>query len=625
MTPERWQRIEEIYYEARRQAVGARPAFLAEACAGDETLHNEVLALLQADKEAGDFLDAPAVAWMAEELEENAFVGREFGHYRILAPLGAGGMGEVYLAQDSRLDRKVALKILPREFTRDPDRVHRFTREAKAASALNHPNIITIHEIGTLQTADGELHFIATEYIEGETLRQRLKHGPLNWPEALDAAAQTAAALAAAHRAGIIHRDIKPENLMLRPDGYLKVLDFGLARINKPAQHDNDDSTTRRFLETHPGAVMGTLSYMSPEQARGERVDGRTDLWSLGVVLYELLTGVRPFSAATLPDMMVALLEREPPPLSQYLPHAPPELAALLRRALMKSAATRLQTAQEFTQALRDVRRHADEMVTLPPPPAPASANLAEAPTRMFAKLTEPFAQQETLPAIAKAAALPATAEAAREPRRRVWLPLALAAALAASLAAWRWLPVSPANPSVVTNAPVSPERKLSYLLEKKRVGQSYEKPSDVQGRWMVESDAALRFTFNSEQEGYVYLINEGSRGKGQSGLIKLFPEKTQSAKLAANEPLTTGNYNFDEHKGTETIWLIWAANPVPGLDGINVVEITDDTQADAGRRFLQEHKNALFDEGTLSAQGRFITLRGRGDVLLKKISLERQ
>jgi len=223
--------------------------------------------------------------------------------YRILDKLGAGGMGEVYLAEDTRLHRRVALKFLPTQFTSDATRVRRFEKEARAASALNHPNILTIHEIGEAEGA----HFIATEFVEGMTLRRRLSLGALTVMESLEVAIQVAAALQAAHTIGIIHRDIKPENLMLRDDGYVKVLDFGLAKFMESKSAD-DSEPADHMTQTEPGLAMGTTPYMSPEQTRGLKVDARTDIWSLGVVLYEMLTGHLPFTGKTRSDLMAAIL-----------------------------------------------------------------------------------------------------------------------------------------------------------------------------------------------------------------------------------------------------------------------------------------------------------------------------
>jgi len=258
-------------------------------------------------------------------------------------------MGEVWLAEDTRLKRKVALKLLPAELTADADRVRRFEQEALAASALNHPNILTIHEFG----AEGEAHFLAAEFIDGETLRARLQRAPLTLNEALDIVVQTATALATAHAAKIIHRDIKPENVMLRKDGIVKVLDFGLAKLIEPAPLD-PEAETRKLELTQAGTVMGTVAYMSPEQARGKTVDARTDLFSLGVMLYEMLTRRQPFTGETLNHVIVAILEQEPPPLA---PEVPAELARLLPQMLAKNVDERYASAQDLLADLKKLQK----------------------------------------------------------------------------------------------------------------------------------------------------------------------------------------------------------------------------------------------------------------------------
>jgi serine/threonine protein kinase/TolB-like protein/Flp pilus assembly protein TadD len=282
-------------------------------------------------------------------------IGQTISHYRILSKIGKGGMGEVYLAEDRRLGRKLALKILPEEFTKDPDRVRRFEQEARAASALNHPNIITIHDIGHVSTDEGDLHFIATEFIEGETLRRPMLAGPLDLQQAVDIIIQCCSALQAAHSAGIAHRDIKPENIMLRPDGYIKILDFGLAKLTEqPRAADlGEETPTRSLLETQPGLVMGTVEYMSPEQARGLRIDGRTDIFSLGVVLYEMVSGRRPFNGPTVSDIIAKLLVSEPQSLSEHLPGIPAELERIVARMLAKDPDARYQSAQEIVNDLK--------------------------------------------------------------------------------------------------------------------------------------------------------------------------------------------------------------------------------------------------------------------------------
>lgn len=272
------------------------------------------------------------------------------GRYRIRSAIGAGGMGEVFLADDTELGRPVALKILL-DGIGDGDPVRRFLQEAKAASALNHPNILTVYEIGAFEDS----RFIATEYIKGRTLRERLKEEPLSGREALEIAIQIAAALDAAHEAKIVHRDIKPENIMLRADGFVKVLDFGLAKLaEKETEIISSEEATLARVQTLPGMVMGTVNYMSPEQARGREVDARTDIWSLGVVLYEMLMGRTPFAEETATDTMAAILKSEPSPLSD---ETPPEIARIIRKALQKDRNERYQTAKDFLIDLKNLKR----------------------------------------------------------------------------------------------------------------------------------------------------------------------------------------------------------------------------------------------------------------------------
>ena len=279
------------------------------------------------------------------------------GRYEICSQLGAGGMGEVYLAHDTKLDRKVALKVLPADVVADKsgDWVRRFVQEAKAASALNHPNILTIYEIDEIDSEQ----FIATEFVDGETLRDRIRTAPLKPSEALDVGIQIASALCATHSVGIVHRDIKPDNIMLRRDGIVKVLDFGLAKLTRERQTSLTDSLapTQNFINTAAGMVLGTAHYMSPEQARGFEVDHRTDVWSLGCVLYEMIAGCRPFSGPTAIDIMSGILDREPESLLPYLPEGPRDLDRVVGRALRKDREERYQTVQDLLIDLKDLKR----------------------------------------------------------------------------------------------------------------------------------------------------------------------------------------------------------------------------------------------------------------------------
>jgi serine/threonine protein kinase/Tfp pilus assembly protein PilF len=357
MTPERWQQIDNLLQSALACASEERPAFLAQACAGDEPLRLEVESLLASHEHSGNLLETPLSQIAADlfvESQPASVEGKTIGLYKVLARLGAGGMGEVYLAQDPRLDRKIALKLLPAYFTKDANRLHRFEQEARAASSLNHPNILTIYEIGR---ADSH-HFIATEFIDGVTLRERLTSTPMKLSEALEIAVQVAAALTAAHAANIVHRDIKPENIMIRDDGYVKVLDFGLAKLTeRPASTIDTEAATRALVKTNPGMVMGTVQYMSPEQARGVPVDERTDIWSLGAVLYEMAAGRVPFEGETATDVILSVVEREPPPLARYSREVPAELERIVNKALRKNREERYQTVKDLSLDLKNLKQ----------------------------------------------------------------------------------------------------------------------------------------------------------------------------------------------------------------------------------------------------------------------------
>ena len=275
------------------------------------------------------------------------------GRYEIYSQLGAGGMGEVYLAQDTKLDRKVALKILP-PAVEDHDRVRRFIQEAKAASALNHPNILTIYEIDEIDSAQ----FIATEFIEGETLRERIKVSPIKPREAIDVGIQVASALFATHSVGIVHRDVKPDNIMLRRDGIVKVLDFGLAKLvrDRTTFDPSPEAQTQALLNTQTGTLLGTAPYMSPEQARGIEVDARTDIWSLGCVLYEMVAARQPFMGATTMDVLSGILSREPESLTHHLPEGPLEFDRIVCRALRKDREERYQTIKDLLNDLNNLK-----------------------------------------------------------------------------------------------------------------------------------------------------------------------------------------------------------------------------------------------------------------------------
>jgi eukaryotic-like serine/threonine-protein kinase len=361
MKNDRWQLVEHLYHAALEQDSGARAAFLVSVCNGDDSLHREVTALLAYDKQAHSFIETPALELEVKALSAEATgektdqkstwlaVPGRIGQYELLRPLGKGGMGEVHLALDTRLKRKVAIKLLPAELTEETDWGRRFEQEAQAASALNHPNTLTIYEIGEIENR----RYIVTEFIEGETLRQRMESAPqkrLRPTEAVKIAAQVASALEAAHEAGIIHRDIKPENIMVRKDGLIKVLDFGLAKISR-IQVETESFKSEK-LSTRSGIVMGTVTYMSPEQARGQKVDYRTDMFSLGVTLYEMLSGQKPFDGLSVSDVIVAVLTQDAASLRAVVPEVPMALETIVNHCLEKQPEKRFQSASDLRFAL---------------------------------------------------------------------------------------------------------------------------------------------------------------------------------------------------------------------------------------------------------------------------------
>jgi len=356
MDKQRWQQIETLYHAALERAPDERAAFLADACADDSGLLREVEELLRYDPTDGSFMQDNALAVAAHALEPNElsqtapqlFPGQGIGAYKILALLGRGGMGVVYRARDERLRRDVAIKVLPASLAHDADRLRRFEQEAHATSALNHPNILTIHDIGSHEGAP----FIVAELLEGEELRKQLNEGALPVRTVIDYAQQIASGLAAAHTKGIVHRDLKPENLFITADGRVKILDFGLAKLKPPQLGEVDmDAPTQKKI-TEPGVVMGTVGYMSPEQVRGQEADTRADIFSFGVILYEMLSGRRPFSGDSAIEVMNAILKEDPLELTAINTQVPQGLGRLIRRCLEKKPEQRFHSAHDLGYAL---------------------------------------------------------------------------------------------------------------------------------------------------------------------------------------------------------------------------------------------------------------------------------
>lgn len=448
MTPERWQQIDRLLNEVLERQSSERTAFLAQAANGDDELRREIESLLKFHGHSDSFIESPPAEIAADWLQQTECprADNTIGHYQLIREIGRGGMGVVYLANDTRLGRQVALKLLLEKLTQDATRVRRFQREARAVSALNHPNIITVYEVGQ---AEHE-HYIAAEFVAGKTLRETCKGGGLTLSQALEVLIQTCAALTSAHEAGIIHRDIKPENIMLRPDGIVKVLDFGLAKLIEQTPRPNKEAQSAR-LTTQPGMVMGTTSYMSPEQARGLDVDARSDLFSLGVVMYELLTGQAPFHGETTADVLAALLRGEPRPLNRFSPKLPTTLQSIVSRCLSKFVEERYQSAREIGTDLKQLKQELEFSARLKGNTANSDDTLA-----MTVGATQDASQQTTF--ATRAAQNLSTAISPSQPEKRktspdsgfkrfaenragTWAMAAVALALIAALGWWKFAP----------------------------------------------------------------------------------------------------------------------------------------------------------------------------------------
>jgi eukaryotic-like serine/threonine-protein kinase len=354
MTPERWQQVDKLLEQALEKEPSHRDAFLEGACKGDTALRHEVESLLEAHEQAGSLLSSPALAGSTHQRADlpQSMTGRNLGHYQILSRLGEGGMGIVYKARDTHLDRFVAIKVLPPELVADPDRKRRFVQEAKAASALNHPNIITIHDIASENGRD----FMVMEYVEGKSLDQLIPRRGLKLNLALNYAVQMADALAKAHSAGIIHRDLKPGNIMVTEEGLVKVLDFGLAKLTERPQTGKEESTGTLQPQTEEGMILGTVSYMSPEQAAGKPVDARSDIFSFGSVLYEMVTGQRAFQGDSKMSTLAAILDQEPKPAREIARTLPYDLEKIITRCLRKDVERRFQHMGDVKVELDELR-----------------------------------------------------------------------------------------------------------------------------------------------------------------------------------------------------------------------------------------------------------------------------
>ena len=606
MNPERWQQISRIFKSAISLDPEARNAYVAGECGEDESLRAEVEKLIASHRQASedDFIGGNAAEAAAPLLVDKHEVGsaqrtlsngQQFGSYVILDALGAGGMGEVYLARDTRLERTVALKILPHDISTDKRRMQRFRQEARMASSLNQPNILTVYEFGEVD----DLTFLATEFVDGETLRDYLRgKKKLKLAEILDINIQVLAALDAAHEASIVHRDIKPENVMIRRrDHVVKVLDFGLAKVTeKKISRDEEESEAATAFKTAPGIIMGTINYMSPEQAQAGAIDQRTDIWSTGVMLYEMLAGRMPFSGVTSSHTIVQILEKDPSPLSGDVPA---ELERIVLKSIAKDPDERYQTAKDMLIDLRSLKRQLELKAEIERTSSPGAKRI---------KPVEPHGKKRVL-LIALGAML-----------------LVTAAIFGVNI--WR------SSRQPVATSATAEERTLTYWItvQKFRDNKPYQDPFTLAGEINFEANYQIRVNVRSPQAGYLYVLNEGP-DNAQPEFVVLFPSPTAnhgSSLLAADQTVQipeTSWFKFDTEQGVEKLWLVFSADAVPELETVKAYAnaksrglVTDSAQNVRVQNFLTAHATTkpAADKGDT-----FTTLKTSGKLLVYVVKLE--
>jgi serine/threonine protein kinase len=589
----------------------------------DSSLRAEVDKLLDSHQKASDekFIDGMAAEANAALLIDDDEIkeppshrlnkGQQIGSYVVLEALGAGGMGEVYLAKDTRLDRTVALKVLSEEVASDHRRMQRFRQEAKIASSLNQPNILTIFDFAEV---DG-LTFLATEFIDGETLRVYLQRIRPKTGEILDIAIQVLAALDAAHEAHIVHRDIKPENVMIRRrDRVVKVLDFGLAKTTaerKTSTFTAQESEAATEFKTAPHVLMGTINYMSPEQAQAQAVDVRTDIWSTGVMIYEMVAGMMPFKGATVSHTIVQILEKDPVPLTQFKKrNAPAELQRIVSKALAKSPDDRYQTAKDMLIDLRSLKKRLD-----------VEAEIDRTSSSETPRVTV------------------ASDEVDSGPRKRQVLLLALVGMVLATAAIfafsiWRASRARP-GPSVAPSV-VTDQRTLTYWItvQKFKDNKPHQDPFTLAGEINFEADYQIRVSVRSPERGYLYVLNEGPPEEtAQTEFVVLFPSSSAnrgSPLLDSDQVIQIPQeswFRFDKQQGTEKLWLVFSKDAVPELEAVKEFAssrsrglITDPARNTAVQNFLAAHSanKPGYEKGDKQT-----TLKTTGTLLVYAVKLE--
>ena len=635
MTPERWQQISRIFKLAISLDSEARADYVKNQCGVDESLREEVEKLLESHQKASDekFIEGVAAEDNAEllvpddehdEPHPRLSKDQQLGSYMILDTLGVGGMGEVYLAKDSRLGRTVALKVLSEDIASDKRRMQRFRQEAKIASSLNQSNILTIFEFGEI---DG-LTFLATEFIDGETLRDSLRAKKLEIAEVIDIAIQVLAALDAAHDARIVHRDIKPENVMIRRrDSVVKVLDFGLAKVSerKPSiltdQYSELEAATE--FKTAPHTVMGTVNYMSPEQTQAKVVDERTDIWSTGVMIYEMVSGLLPFKGATLSHTIVQILEKDPVPLTQFRKRkVPAELQRIVSKALAKKPEERYQTAKDMMIDLRTLKRYLESEA--------ANERLSASHTREMPGPTDPIGP------------LP-TRHASYNKKRNAMIAAALVViALTAiyGLKIWHSVSEQPKAPNTNVALPTVPavaeERTLTYWItvQRFRDKKPYKEQFNLSGEMIFEADYRIRMNFRSPQAGHLYVLSEGPpAASAQTQFVALFPSSSAnkgSSLLPSDQVVQIPEktwFQFDKEEGTEKLWLVFSADALAELEGLREFAgdrtgglITDPARNQAVQNFLTTNSAPKIDA---EKGADLTTVKTPGKLLVYPVKLE--
>jgi serine/threonine protein kinase len=612
LTPERWQQISRIFKSAILLDNEARAAYVSSQCGTDESLRGEVEKLIESHGKANadNFMEGVAAEAAApfltndqgEPRQEVLNKGQRFGSYVILDSIGTGGMGEVYLARDSRLDRTVALKVLSPDITQDKRRMQRFRQEAKVASSLNQPNILTVYEFGEV---DG-LTFLASEFIDGETLRNHLHGKRLGLAEIIDISLQVLAALDAAHEARIVHRDIKPENVMLRRrDRVVKVLDFGLAKVTESKssivqQHSDAEAATE--FRTAPGVIMGTINYMSPEQAQARDIDERTDIWSTGVLIYEMVTGKMPFSGTTTSHTIVQILEKQPVSPSKLAP-MPAELERIVLKAIAKRPDERYQTAKDMLHDLRSLQKRLEMDAEF--------------------RRTSSFETGDEHGLAAK--------------KKRVLvvalIGMVLVTAAIIGINVWR-SSQSRISPFVMTPAVAPAERTLTYWItvQKFKNKKPYEAPFTLAGEINFEANYQLRVNVRSPQPGYLYILNEGPTA-GTPEYNVVFPTPTAnngSSLVPASEVIVIPKESwlrFDTQQGVEKLWLVFSEDSLPELESVKQFAgtktgglITDPALNKSIRDFLNAHSTT---KPAVEKGESLTTLKASNHVLVYAVKLE--